>query len=65
MSDRRIVANLAGHLAELVTLLSDCNGLQHNLMGAGRLSHLHGPHLATGYAYHRDRWMAARAAIGR
>jgi uncharacterized membrane protein YccC len=64
LSDRRIVANLAGHLAELVALLSDCNGLQQNLMGAGRLSHLHGPHLAPGYAYHRDRWMAARAAIG-
>lgn len=64
LSDRRIVANLAGHLAELVALLSDCNGLQHDLMDAGRLSQLHAPRSATGYVYHRDRWMAARAAIG-
>ncbi len=64
LPDRRIVANLAGHLAELVALLSDCNGLQHNLMAAGRLSQLRGARFATGYVYHRDRWMAARAAIG-
>lgn len=64
LSDRRIVANLAGHLSELVALLSDCNRLQHDLMDAGRLSQLHGPRFATGYVYHRDRWMAARAAIG-
>ncbi|ANG99481.1 fusaric acid resistance protein [Brucella pseudogrignonensis] len=64
LSDRRIVANLSGHLAELVGIFSDCNRLQHSLTGTGRLSQLHGPHFATGYVYHRDRWMAARAAIG-
>ncbi len=62
--DRRIAANLGGHLAELVALLSDCNRLELNLIAGGRLSGLHEPHFATGYVYHRDRWMAARAAIG-
>ncbi|PZA13837.1 FUSC family protein [Rhodopseudomonas palustris] len=59
-------ANLAGHLAEMVGLLHDCGKLSQN-MAANRVrkaATLYGPGLANGYVYHRDPWMAARAALG-
>nr|WP_209980728.1 FUSC family protein [Azospirillum picis] len=60
-------ANLAGHLAEMIGLLQDCDRLGQG-MSAGRPSRkaasLHGPMRAKGYVYHRDPWMAARAALG-
>lgn len=62
--DSRIAANLSGHLAELVGLLSDCDALEHNLMAVRSLSAMHWPRPVTGYVYHRDRWMAGRAALG-
>jgi len=63
----RLTANLAGHLAEMIGLLQDCDRLGRNITTAGR-SHeaasLHGPQRAKGYVYHRDPWMAGRAALG-
>ncbi|XEU33490.1 FUSC family protein [Tistrella bauzanensis] len=63
----RLAANLAGHLAEMIGLLQDCDRLGRNITTAGR-SHeaawLHGPRRAKGYVYHRDPWMAGRAALG-
>ncbi|MGJ4859524.1 FUSC family protein [Labrys sp. La1] len=65
--DARLAANLAGHLAEMIGLLQDCDRLGRNIATADR-SHeaasLHGPVHAKGYVYHRDPEMAGRAALG-
>lgn len=63
----RIGANLAGHLAETIALLHDCDALERSIDAGGRsrdLASLHGPKRAKGYVYHRDPWMAARSALG-
>lgn len=63
----RLAANLAGHLAEMVGLLQDCDRLERNIAAAGRsgdVTSLHGPKRAKGYVYHRDPWMAGRTALG-
>ncbi|MEV4607560.1 FUSC family protein [Neorhizobium sp. LMR1-1-1.1] len=67
MPDDRLAANLAGHLAEMVGLLQDCDRLERNVAATGRLrdaTSLHGPKRAKGYVYHRDPWMAGRTALG-
>lgn len=61
----RVGANLAGHLAEMIGLLNDCDKLGRNMTSRiGKAATLDGPELAKGYVYHRDPWMAARAALG-
>ncbi|MFC7332311.1 FUSC family protein [Rhodocista pekingensis] len=63
----RVGANLAGHLAEMIGLLHDCDRLRQSLTARWRsrqAAPLHGPKHARGYVYHRDPWMAARAALG-
>jgi len=63
----RLAANLAGHLAEMVGLLQDCDRLERTIAATGRLgdaASLHGPKRAKGYVYHRDLWMAGRTALG-
>lgn len=63
----RLAANLAGHLAEMIGLLHDCDRLERNIGRADRLraeAPYRGPAPAKGYVYHRDHWMAARAALG-
>ncbi len=63
----RLAANLAGHLAEMVGLLQDCDRLGRTIGATGRLRDarsLHGPKRAKGYVYHRDLWMAGRTALG-
>ncbi|MFN4011343.1 MAG: FUSC family protein [Pannonibacter sp.] len=63
----RLAANLAGHLAEMIGLLQDCDRLGLNIATADRsreAAPLHGPMRAKGYVYHRDPWMAGRAALG-
>lgn len=63
----RLAANLAGHLAEMVGLLQDCDRLGRNIAATGRVrdtASLHGPKWAKGYVYHRDPWMAARTTVG-
>ncbi len=63
----RLAANLAGHLAEMVGLLQDCDRLGQAIAATGRLrdaSSLHGPKRPKGYVYHRDPWMAGRTALG-
>jgi uncharacterized membrane protein YccC len=63
----RLAANLASHLAEMVGLLQDCDRLERNIASTGRLrdaGSLHGPRRAKGYVYHRDPWLAGRAALG-
>ncbi|GAA0544088.1 putative membrane protein YccC [Rhizomicrobium palustre] len=66
-SDERVEANLAGHLAEMIGLLADCARLGQ-CANSGRRPQtaisLHGSARAKGYVYHRDPWMAARAAMG-
>lgn len=60
-------ANLAGHLAEMIGLLHDCDRLERSLTARWsprEMALLHGPKRAKGYVYHRDPWMAARAALG-
>ncbi|MGG4602989.1 FUSC family protein, partial [Alcaligenaceae bacterium Me47] len=67
MPGDRLAANLAGHLAEMVGLLQDCDRLERNIAATGRLrdaTSLHGPKRAKGYVYHRDLWMAGRTALG-
>ncbi|MES5047044.1 FUSC family protein [Rhizobium nepotum] len=63
----RLAANLAGHLAEMIGLLDDCDRLGRNIAETWR-SHeaaaFHGPKRAKGYIYHRDPWMAGRSALG-
>ncbi|MBP2230089.1 putative membrane protein YccC [Azospirillum agricola] len=63
----RLAANLAGHLAEMIGLLQDCDRLVRTIGTVDRpreAASLHGPLRAKGYVYHRDPWMAARAAMG-
>ncbi len=63
----RLAANLAGHLAEMIGLLQDCDRLVRNIETVDRsreAASLHGPLRAKGYVYHRDPWMAGRAAMG-
>nr|WP_240002563.1 FUSC family protein [Oleisolibacter albus] len=65
--DGAVGANLAGHLAEMIGLLHDCDRLGQSLSTRWRsrqAAPLHGPKRASGYVYHRDPWMAARAALG-
>lgn len=63
----RLAANLAGHLAEMIGVLQDCDRLERTIAATGRLrdaASLHGPKWAKGYVYHRDPWMAARTTAG-
>lgn len=63
----RLAANLAGHVAEMIGLLHDCDRLGRSIAANGRLrdaAPLHGARRAKGYVYHRDPWMAGRAALG-
>lgn len=67
MSGDRLAANLAGHLAEMVGLLADCERLERNIAMTGRFEGatlLHGQMRTRGYVYHRDPWMAGRSALG-
>lgn len=62
-----VAANLAGHLAEMIGLLHDCDRLRQSMTASRRsqdMALLHGSKRAKGYVYHRDPWMAARAALG-
>ncbi|WP_199902142.1 FUSC family protein [Azospirillum sp. B506] len=65
----RIAANLAGHLAEMIALIHECDRLERIVVRNGTrtvtatASHL-GVRRAIGYVYHRDPWMAARSALG-
>nr|WP_255542626.1 FUSC family protein [Azospirillum sp. INR13] len=71
----RLAANLAGHLAEMIGLLYECDRLERIIVRRGTrtaiaaarppaaASHLRSRR-ATGYVYHRDPWMAARSALG-
>lgn len=66
-SVEQLVANLAGHLAEMAGLLQDCDRLERTIAARGRsrvVTSLHGPTHAKGYVYHRDPWMAGHAALG-
>jgi uncharacterized membrane protein YccC len=62
----RVDANLAGHLAEMIGQLHDCDRLRQNTNASwrSRTASLHGAKRAKGYVHHRDPWMAARAALG-
>ncbi|MCP1611556.1 putative membrane protein YccC [Azospirillum lipoferum] len=64
----RLAANLAGHLAEMIGLLHECDRLERSLARAAARPPDSASHLrsgrATGYVYHRDPWMAARSALG-
>ncbi len=62
-----LVANIAGHLVEMIELLQDCDRLGRDIATAGRsreVTLLRSPKRPTGYVYHRDQLMAARAALG-
>lgn len=63
----RLAANLAGYLGEMIGLLQDCDNLGRHIVTAEQsreTTALHWPKPAKGYIYHRDRWMAGRAALG-
>ena len=63
----RVAANLAGHVAEMVSLLYDCDQIKRNIARAKPLRKYAFSQefkRAKGYVYHRDSWMAARAALG-
>ncbi len=64
----RIVANLAGRLAEMVGLLHDCEGMERTISAPYPLrdpSVLHWPNPARkGYVFHRDPLVAAWGASG-
>ncbi|WP_324695218.1 FUSC family protein [Novosphingobium sp. RL4] len=63
----RLAVNLTGHLAEMIGLVQDCDKLGLNIATADHsreTASLHGPLRAKGYVYHRDPWMAGRAAMG-
>lgn len=63
----KVGANLAGHLAEMIGLLHDCDSLKQSMTTSGGSRNavsLHGSKHAKGYVYHRDPWMAARATLG-
>ncbi|WP_084437993.1 FUSC family protein [Niveispirillum irakense] len=65
--DGPVGANLAGHLAEMIGLLHDCDRLGQDMATrwqVRKVASLHGPKRASGYVYHRDPWMAARTALG-
>lgn len=65
--DGTVGANLAGHLAEMIGLLHDCDRLGQDMTTrwqVRKVASLHGPKRASGYVYHRDPWMAARTALG-
>lgn len=65
--DDLLTANVAGHLAEMVGLLHDCDRLGRDIATAGRprdVTLLRWRKRPTGYVYHRDSLMAARAALG-
>ncbi len=74
-----LAANLAGHLAEMICLLHECDRLERIIVrrgawtgtrtatAAARPPDAASPlrsRRATGYVYHRDPWMAARSALG-
>jgi len=62
-----LAANMAGHLAELVSLIHDCERLvQVSVAGLSQRNAvpLVGNERATGYVFHRDPLMAARTAAG-
>jgi uncharacterized membrane protein YccC len=63
----RLAANLASHLVEMIGLLHECDRLERIVTTGVRspdaASHLRSGRGA-GYVYHRDPWMAARAALG-
>ncbi|MFC4314196.1 FUSC family protein [Steroidobacter flavus] len=62
-----LAANLAGHLAEMIELLHDCDRLGRDIATAGQsreVTLLRWRKRPTGYVYHRDSLMAARAASG-
>lgn len=62
-----LAANLAGHLAELVGVLHDCDCLSRAIGTCSRdwrEAPLHWSGEARGYVYHRDPWMAGRTALG-
>ncbi|RED42547.1 putative membrane protein YccC [Rhodopseudomonas thermotolerans] len=63
----RVGANLAGHLAEMIGLIHDCDRLDRSMITGARSPKavsLYESEPAKGYVYHRDPWMAARAALG-
>lgn len=63
--DEQLAANLAGHLAEMIGLLHDCDRLGRDIVGRSQEDGAY--HWGGGagrYVYHRDGWMAARAAAG-
>ncbi len=63
----RLAANLAGHLAEMIGLLHDCDQLGRDIVtvsGPREAVSLHWSRRVTGYVYHRDSLMAARSALG-
>ncbi|WP_449220869.1 FUSC family protein [Tistrella mobilis] len=61
----RLAANLAGHLADMIGLLHDCDRLWREVSGgAGPRAGAASPRPARGYVYHRDPWMAVRAGAG-
>ncbi|WP_420232990.1 FUSC family protein [Pseudomonas sp. ABY48] len=63
----RLAANLAGYLGEMIGLLQDCDNLGRHIVTVEQsreATALHWPKPAKGYIYHRDRWMAGRAALG-
>ncbi|WP_348770326.1 FUSC family protein [Azospirillum sp. TSH64] len=71
----RLAANLAGHLAEMIGLLHECDRLGRIVGRSSARTALATPRppdaashrragRATGYVYHRDPWMAARSALG-
>lgn len=66
-SESIFAANLAGHLAVMIGLLRDCELLVksvHLNKEPHEASWRHSARQAVGYVYHRDFWMAARAATG-
>ena len=66
-SGHRLAANLAGHLVEMIGLLQDCERLEHIIAAprrSARMDSFHGTKHVKGYVYHRDLWMAGRAALG-
>ncbi|WP_395455370.1 FUSC family protein [Azospirillum melinis] len=71
----RLAANLAGHLAEMIGLLHECDRLGRIVGRSSARTAIAATMLpdaashrragrATGYVYHRDPWMAAWSALG-
>ena len=62
-----MAASLAGNLADMVSLLHDCDRLARRIANPGPLRtplKLYWPAPRTGYVYHRDSLMSLRAALG-